>query len=74
MNTKTEYTYQTLGDAFPLECERVRELLVEYERLGVAGAFGAAGLRVALNRADIAMVSGDLSKMISAYCELRNCE
>ena len=63
----------TLGERFPIEQARVRELLVEYEKLGPVGIFGAAMIRQALENADKAAVSGDVVAMLQAYEELRGC-
>lgn len=64
----------SLADAFPLEQQRVRELLVEYEKLGPVGTFGAAVLRLALQEADAAAMSGDVVRMLSAYQALKECQ
>ena len=63
----------TLGDDLPREIERVQELLVIYNNIGPAGAFGATMLRLALGRATRAMAEGDLPEMIRAYQDLKEC-
>ena len=65
---------ETLADAIPKEQQRVRELIVEYKRLGNPGAFGAAILEAELHRADQAVISGDLTAMLHAYESLKQCE
>lgn len=64
----------SLAESFPLEQQRVRELLVEYDKLGIVGMFGAAVLRVVLAEADQAAVSGDVVRMLSAYEALMECQ
>lgn len=64
----------SLADALPKEQERVRELLVEYEKLGPVGTFGAEVLRLALHEADAAAMSGDVVRMLSAYQALKECQ
>jgi hypothetical protein len=64
---------ESLGDAYPKEQERVRELLNEYLAIGPSGQFGAAALRMTLKEADEAAISGDLIRMIAAYQRLKEC-
>lgn len=64
----------TLGDEYPKEQARVRELLGEYRKIGPAGMFGAAMIEGVLREADEAAVSGDLPRMIVAYDRMRECE
>ncbi|MFA6165405.1 MAG: hypothetical protein WC700_02230 [Gemmatimonadaceae bacterium] len=64
----------SVGEAFPREQERVRELLIEYDKLGPVGAFGALMLRDTLARADAAMASGDVIAILRSYEELRGCQ
>lgn len=63
-----------LAEAFPAEQERVRELLVEYEKIGPSGAFGAMMLRQVLKEADAASMSGDVVRMLRAYEAMKECE
>jgi vacuolar-type H+-ATPase subunit D/Vma8 len=70
---KTEKKMESLAEALPKEQQRVRELLTEYEAIP-AGAFGAAMIRQALDRAEIASASGDLAEMIRSYEELKDCQ
>ena len=62
---------KSLGEAFPKEQARVREILGLYKEIGPAGAFGAAMIEAELNRADEALVSGDVVAMIRSYEALR---
>lgn len=65
----------SLGEDFPKQQARVRELLTVYLGLpGGAGAFGAAMLEQTLQRADAAAMSGDVIAMLRSYEEMKNCE
>ncbi len=64
----------TVGEDFPREQARVRELLGEYRRLGAVGAFGAAMLEQSLREADEAMASGDIVRILAAYKGLTECQ
>ena len=64
----------TLGDEFPREQARVRELLGTYREIGPAGVFGATMLEAALREADEAAISGDLAWMIRVYANLKECQ
>ena len=64
----------SVGEAFPLEQARVRELVKAYEDLGAVGAFGAAMIKDVLARADKAALSGDVVQILQAYEELKGCE
>ena len=65
---------ETVGDKFPREQERVRELLIEYESLGPRGAFGAMMIRGVLARADQAAINNDIVAILRSYDELRGCQ
>jgi hypothetical protein len=64
----------TVGDDFPRQQARVRELVGAYRAIGPAGSFGAVMLEQTLQRADRAMASGDLVAILQSYEELRGCE
>lgn len=64
----------SLADALPAEQKRCRELLGVYKGLGPAGSFGAAVIEHALQKADNAIMSGDVVAMIGAYEELKGLE
>jgi hypothetical protein len=64
----------SIGEDFPNEQARVRELLTEYKAIGPAGAFGALMIEKALQRADQAMASGDVVAIVRSYQELKECE
>jgi hypothetical protein len=65
----------TLGDEFPLQQKRCRELLGEYKALpnGV-GTFGALMIEQVLQRADAAAVSGDVVAMLRSFQEMKDCQ
>lgn len=57
----------TLGEQFPKEQARCREVLEMYREIGPAGMFGAAMIEATLREADEAAMSGDLVRMMRAY-------
>ena len=61
---------ETLGDALPIEQQRVRELLEIYASIP-SGAFAASMMRKSLARAERASASGDVVEMLAAYRELQ---
>ena len=64
----------SLGEEYPKEQARCRELLQQYHRIGPAGAFGAAMIESVLKEADEAVINGDLARMIIAFQEMEKCE
>ena len=62
----------TLGEAYPLEQERVRELLGIYKSIPT-GAFGAMMIADVLKRADEAAISGDPVAMVRMFKEMQEC-
>lgn len=64
----------SLGTALPIEQQRCRELLRQYQALGPAGAFGMAAIEDALRAADHAVMSGDVVAMLRAFGRLKECE
>lgn len=64
----------SVGEQFPLEQARVRELLTQYKAIGPAGTFGAIHIENALRRADQAAISGDVVAILRSYEELKGCE
>jgi hypothetical protein len=64
----------SVGDEFPKEQTRVRELLTVYKQIGPAGAFGALMLEQALQRADQAAISGDVVSILRSFQELKECQ
>ena len=65
---------KSLGDMMPVEQARVRELMLEYQKIGPAGAFGLMTLEQALAQADKAVMSGDVTEMLVAYQGLQECK
>ena len=65
---------QSVGEDFPEQQARARELLKVYRELGPVGSFGALMIESALRRADKAAISGDIVKILAAYEELRGLE
>ena len=64
----------TLGSELPKEQARVRELIAVYRGLpDNAGWFGATMMEQALQRADQAVMSGDVIEMLRSYEELKGC-
>lgn len=69
----------TLGDALPRECSRVREIIGQYREVQAlcpqANCRPAIALmEAALRAADAAMISGDAVAMLAAYNNLKEFE
>lgn len=64
----------SVGELFPIEQSRVRELLGEYKKIGTAGTFGAVMIEGVLRRADQAAISGDPVAILRSFEELKGCE
>ncbi len=64
----------SLGDEFPKEQARCRELLWQYQEIGPVGMFGHAMISQVLRDADEAAISGDLVAMIRAYKAMKECK
>lgn len=62
---------KSLGTELPKEQIRCRRLLVDYRSIGPAGEFGAMMIEAALRKADQAIISGDIVRMMRSYQELR---
>lgn len=65
----------SLGEAYPVEQARCRELLQVYRDLpnGV-GMFGAVTIEDVLRRADVAASSGDVVAMLRSWGEMKECK
>ncbi len=61
----------TLGDALPREMTRVRKLTQMYASIGPAGIFAVTLMNDALDRAQKAIIEGDMVAMIKVYQELQ---
>lgn len=62
----------TLGEDYPKEQARCRELLALYAEIPT-GAFGSAAISAVLKEADEAAISGDLPRMIAAFKAMKDC-
>lgn len=65
---------KTVGEEFPKEQKRARELLERYKAIGPAGTFGAMMIEQALQRAEKAAISGDIVAILRSYEELKGLE
>ena len=64
----------SLGEDYPKQQARVREVLKLYQEIGPSGRFGAMMIERDLKEADEAAMSGDLARMIRAYETLKGIE
>lgn len=65
----------TLGDQFPVELQRVRELLDIYKSLPAqSGFFGVAILTDLIKRAEKAQAENDIVEMVRTYAEMKEAE
>jgi len=64
----------SIGEEFPKEQERCRDLLIQYKRIGPAGTFGARVIEIALKQADEAMASGDVVAILKAHKAMQELE
>lgn len=67
-------TTKTLGDEYPREQARLRELAKAYRDIGPTGNFGCFVIEGVLRRADEAAISGDVVAMIQLFQEMRDCQ
>ena len=65
---------ETLGEAYPKEQARLRELLSFYKEIGPAGRFGHLMISKTLEAADRAAIEGDTVAMIRLYQEMKECQ
>lgn len=65
---------RSLGELYPVEQARCRELLTAYKAIGPAGQFGHLMISQVLERADRAAISGDVVAMLRCYEEMKGCE
>lgn len=65
---------KSLGEAFPQEQARMRELLGYGKEIGPAGAFYCAVIEDLLQRADKAAIEQDTVAMIRIYEEMRKID
>ena len=64
----------SLGETFPKEQARCREVLMRYKEIGPPGQFAAVMIEDMLRRADEAAISGDVVEMIRIYKEMKETE
>lgn len=64
----------SVGEDFPKQQARVREVLGQFKEIGPAGAIGASLIEHSLRQADEALASGDILKILVAYDALRKIE
>ena len=63
---------ETLGDAYPKQQARMREILGHYKEIGPAGGFSVMVIEDLLRRADRAAIEQDLPEMIRIYREMQD--
>ena len=68
-----ELGMSTLGEDYPKEQERLRELIQVYAQIP-SRAFGKMMIEHALKKADEAAISGDLPRMIAEYKAMKEFE
>ena len=61
----------TVGDDFPKQQARVRQIQQHAREIGPAGQFLVAMCEAALKNAEAAAISGDLTWILQAYAELK---
>lgn len=61
-------------EAVQRECNRVRELVKDYDELGSVGVFGATMLRQDIQEGEAAIASGDVVRILAALKSLQGCE
>lgn len=69
---------ETLGDAYPKQQERCRQLLETYAKVKKLAPeaftdFAVAAIKDILKRADEAAISGDVVAMLRSYEEMKGC-
>ncbi len=63
----------SLGEEYPKEQARCRELLALYKEIPT-GAFGAMAIEQALRGADEAAASQDIQAMLRAFERMKGCQ
>lgn len=64
----------SVGEDFPKQQARVREILGMYRDIGPNGMFGAAMIEQTLREADEAQASGDIIRILQSYGALKEIE
>jgi len=65
---------ENLMDGLLRQMNRCRELIKHYEEIGPVGNFGKAMIERDIKTAEIAIRSGDLVEMVTAYKALEGCK
>lgn len=63
----------SLGEEYPKEQARCRELIQIYRDLGPVGTFGLIQIEATLREADEAAISGDVVRMLAAFERMKGC-
>ena len=61
----------SVGQDFPKELARVREVKQNYLTIGPAGIFGATLIEQDIQAAERALASGDVIEIVKAYARLK---
>ena len=64
----------SLGEEFPKQQARVREILGHFKEIGPHGIFGASMIEQVLGRADKATVESDVVAMLRSFEEMKEVE
>lgn len=64
----------SVGEEYPKEQARLRELLNEYRKIGPAGAFGATMIEATIREAEAAAMSGDVVRVVRAFAAMQDCK
>ena len=65
---------ENLMDGLIAQLKRNRELLKEYEKIGMAGAFGRIAIQRDIDAAEQAIKDNDVVAMVQAYANMENNE
>ena len=71
---KMRLVMASVGEDFPKEQARCREVLQQYKELGPAGVLGGMMIEATLREADEAMASGDIVRILQAYTAMQGVE
>ena len=64
----------SVGEDYPKEQARCREVLSQYKELGPPGVLGGMMIEATLREADAAMASGDIVRILQAYKAMQGVE
>ena len=65
---------ESVGEDFPRQQARLRELMEQYASIGPGGTFGLIILKAMANRAEEAIASGDIVAILKSYAEMKECK